>query len=202
LLENTSWFDLWYAFITMAQVCPRCQAELVAGARFCHQCGRRVQSGASGAFGVIVRIAIAAAAVDGLIAWLLLFVKVESVLFTGPILFFLGIILILGSRPVRFWRGGILGVLHCGIFVLLVMLVNLFHWSPDNAKVPFIIMGGMYLLGTLPLGVFAYRNVPASYDPSRCSRCGYLLYGLTEPRCPECGTPCDLSSVGGPPAVV
>lgn len=25
----------------------------------------------------------------------------------------------------------------------------------------------------------------------RCARCGYLLIGLTDPRCPECGTPFD-----------
>ena len=25
----------------------------------------------------------------------------------------------------------------------------------------------------------------------RCTRCGYLLTGLAEPRCPECGTPFD-----------
>ena len=25
----------------------------------------------------------------------------------------------------------------------------------------------------------------------RCARCGYDLQGLTEPRCPECGTPFD-----------
>ena len=27
-----------------------------------------------------------------------------------------------------------------------------------------------------------------------CVRCGYNLHGLTEPRCPECGTPFEMSS--------
>jgi uncharacterized paraquat-inducible protein A len=31
----------------------------------------------------------------------------------------------------------------------------------------------------------------ARQDPGRCERCGYLLRGLPEPRCPECGTPFD-----------
>lgn len=26
-------------------------------------------------------------------------------------------------------------------------------------------------------------------DPNRCRKCAYLLHGLPEPRCPECGTP-------------
>lgn len=29
----------------------------------------------------------------------------------------------------------------------------------------------------------------ANSDLSRCEHCGYNLTGLTEPRCPECGTP-------------
>ena len=26
-------------------------------------------------------------------------------------------------------------------------------------------------------------------NPSNCANCGYMLRGLTTPRCPECGTP-------------
>ncbi len=29
---------------------------------------------------------------------------------------------------------------------------------------------------------------PRNPDPTRCRKCGYLLQGLPEPRCPECGT--------------
>jgi len=25
------------------------------------------------------------------------------------------------------------------------------------------------------------------YDETRCRKCGYILRGITEPRCPECG---------------
>ena len=31
----------------------------------------------------------------------------------------------------------------------------------------------------------------SSAEDARCGTCGYLLYGLPEPRCPECGTPFD-----------
>lgn len=39
----------------------------------------------------------------------------------------------------------------------------------------------------------------------KCVKCAYLLQGLTEPRCPECGTPfnpADLEGVSAPPAEV
>lgn len=183
----------------MAQACPRCQTELVAGARFCHQCGRRLEIGAGNLRARMLRIAMVAAAIDGVVAWLLLFVVVENVLFTGPILFALGIALIVGSWPIRFWWGGMLGAMHCGICALLVMLVNLLRLSPGTAKAPSIVMGAVYLVSALPLAAFAYCNIPAEHDPSRCVKCGYLLYGLSEPRCPECGTAFDLSAVGEPP---
>ncbi|MCB9850312.1 MAG: hypothetical protein H6817_06365 [Phycisphaerales bacterium] len=37
----------------------------------------------------------------------------------------------------------------------------------------------------------------ADYEPDAevCERCGYLLIGLTEPRCPECGTPYDMAAI-------
>ena len=39
----------------------------------------------------------------------------------------------------------------------------------------------------------------ANRDLTRCRECGYLLRGLVEARCPECGTPFDpeLSEQGG-----
>lgn len=36
--------------------------------------------------------------------------------------------------------------------------------------------------------------------PIYCSRCGYNLTGLTLPRCPECGTPFDATTVSTSPA--
>jgi hypothetical protein len=47
-----------------------------------------------------------------------------------------------------------------------------------------------------PLGILAQRILtvikhggPAEspFDGERCARCAYLLYGLPEERCPECG---------------
>jgi predicted Zn-ribbon and HTH transcriptional regulator len=30
-------------------------------------------------------------------------------------------------------------------------------------------------------------------DPACCANCGYALTGLTEPRCPECGTAIEVN---------
>ncbi len=51
----------------------------------------------------------------------------------------------------------------------------------------------LVLLGGAPLAPlaawFLYRN--RKEVAGRCRSCGYNLHGLTEPRCPECGTPFD-----------
>ena len=40
---------------------------------------------------------------------------------------------------------------------------------------------GAYLM----LSLYLDRN--SSGEPKRCRKCGYILRGITEPRCPECG---------------
>lgn len=43
--------------------------------------------------------------------------------------------------------------------------------------------------------VFNYRRrVTRRRTMGRCTRCGYSLIGLTEPRCPECGTPFEFDA--------
>ena len=39
------------------------------------------------------------------------------------------------------------------------------------------------------IGWLAGNGARDRRDSSRCAKCGYLLYGLKERRCPECGTP-------------
>jgi hypothetical protein len=41
------------------------------------------------------------------------------------------------------------------------------------------------------LGFRLARRAPQPGDEPRCEKCDYLLIGLSEPRCPECGTPFD-----------
>ena len=45
--------------------------------------------------------------------------------------------------------------------------------------------------------VISRRYRPIVRDPERCAKCGYLLFGLPEHRCPECGTPSTVESLTG-----
>jgi hypothetical protein len=120
---------------------------------------------------------------------LILFFDVESVLVTGPIIALLGLLAIFlgiagGCLPII-----LLGAADCAICLLFFGLVLLLGWSPGDAYLPFASMGLLYTAGTLPLVLRSTRRAPTTADPRTCAHCGYLLYGLREPRCPECGTP-------------
>jgi MFS family permease len=71
--------------------------------------------------------------------------------------------------------GPFLGGRHCGIYNFL--------WR--NA--PWILT---YLVAFIPASVVytvTARRRPPRDGLTRCGTCGYILRGLAEPRCPECG---------------
>lgn len=49
--------------------------------------------------------------------------------------------------------------------------------------------------GTIAVAWSSVRSIPRGY----CAQCGYSLKGLTEPRCPECGTPFNPESGSSAP---
>jgi uncharacterized paraquat-inducible protein A len=60
-------------------------------------------------------------------------------------------------------------------------------------------VAGVFVAAAAGLRCFYIRRQlePPKRRPAsalRCAKCGYLLYGLPEPRCPECGTPFDRES--------
>jgi hypothetical protein len=63
------------------------------------------------------------------------------------------------------------------------------------AKLFFLYLGLCVGIGVLCAFVAAMRHRRIDSlkkpRPARCGNCGYLLYGLPEPRCPECGEPFD-----------
>lgn len=127
------------------------------------------------------------------IAWLLIWRDTESVLVTGPVLLILGVLTMLAGAKVDGRAVGI-GVAHCGICILFVTLVNVLAWSPGAAHVPFLLMGGVYIVAILPITAWVAQTIPPPSVPfGTCERCGYLLWGLDEPRCPECGTAFDAA---------
>jgi len=50
---------------------------------------------------------------------------------------------------------------------------------------------GYSILFGMAVGLYAFltrKFAPHPYDPeTRCRKCGYILRGITEPRCSECG---------------
>jgi hypothetical protein len=103
-----------------------------------------------------------------LLAWFGLFARVESVLFIGPVILLLGLLALVGGIVHRAAWIAVVGLWHLVICLLLVALVNLRDWSPSEAKDPFIIMGLVHLILTLPLTLYVLWNPPAEpvVDPA------------------------------------
>jgi hypothetical protein len=120
--------------------------------------------------------------------------EIETVLVTGWAVAALGLLLLTAGVFARYaavvWIGLANGVV-CAVFV---GCVQIFGWGPDAAYVPFALMGVAFLIGLLLL-LFHARRTMRRVDPNRCVRCGYLLIRLPEPRCPECGTPFDPTTI-------
>jgi hypothetical protein len=80
-----------------------------------------------------------------------------------------------------------IGFSHIAICAFFFFLVWEGQWGPSDAQRPFEIMSLVYTMALLPLTYWALKNSPRVASPWECRRCGYLLFGLTTPRCPECG---------------
>ena len=57
--------------------------------------------------------------------------------------------------------------------------LSMFYWSAGIAFATYA------CVGWVPLSVGRMRGD----NETRCRKCRYILRGITEPRCPECGTP-------------
>ena len=84
--------------------------------------------------------------------------------------------------------------------LLFVTLVNVLEWSPDRARRPFEAMGTAFTIAIAVAARFAFRYRPRGTEPWTCAGCGgYLLHGLLEPRCPECGLAFDPAEFAADP---
>ena len=82
-------------------------------------------------------------------AWVLIvFYEIESVIVTGPLITAMGILLMIVAIRDRAMGHVFLATAHIAICVLLWMLVILFHWSPQAAFDPFVIIGAAYIAGS------------------------------------------------------
>jgi hypothetical protein len=117
--------------------------------------------------------------------------QVESVLVTGWVLFVGGMAIASLAAGTGYPMAVRIGIGHCAVCLFVLLVVNVAGWGPHQAGEPLTLIGALYVFGMLPVSVLAWQNPPREVDPAVCVRCGYSLFGLHEPRCPECGTPFD-----------
>ena len=117
----------------------------------------------SAAWRSIVRVCHALSLLWCAVAWVLIVVGfARSVLATGPVLFLLGALLVVGGLLTRDVRAAAFGSAHMAICLLFVLLVNLLHWGPDEAERPFAVMGALYTLGAwAAAAIFSVLRRPA-----------------------------------------
>ena len=89
---------------------------------------------------VVRACAVLAAATCVAATALIAFASVESVLATGPVLFVVGLLMVVGAFKQDDLFGWVLGLCHCFVCALFLGLVHALGWGPDDAAGPFLAM--------------------------------------------------------------
>ena len=89
----------------------------------------------------------------------------ESVVVSGPVLFTLGVLALLGGLFTRDRVAAVVGACHCGVCVLFFVLVNVLNWGPDDAHVPFFVMGTLYTVAIAFPTAFAFTRRVEAHVP-------------------------------------
>jgi len=111
----------------------------------------------------------------------------KTVVFSGPAIACLGLVVIVLGVLGRYWWAVGVGVGYLLVCVVFVAMVTAFRLSPDRAYAPFLWVGVPWVIGLIRATAVAAGRAPRAERPWECDGCGYLLVGLNEPRCPECG---------------
>ncbi len=80
--------------------------------------------------------------------------------------------------------------------LLSLFMFSCLAWGLVPAMSDFVgmrVYAAAAIMGVLEAMLVRRRNaaIRAERDPTRCRECGYMLRGLVEARCPECGTAFD-----------
>lgn len=180
----------------MASFCPICSTQLMAGSRFCHKCGAPPESvGPSVVQRVAVlfaRLLILFTLVVNIAGWVGCLKRVDVGVMVGLLNGVLGLLLLIVGLIGRYrWAWG-LGLAHFALPLFVFAMVAHSHMGPLRARPMFLWVDAVFLAIVIPVSIIGcYRGAPsrAFKQPGLCSNCGYPRHGLTEPRCPECGTP-------------
>jgi len=73
-------------------------------------------------------------------------------------------------------------------------------WRAHKSYLAFLLVLGVFIVWAVPClllsaVVFLRNRYRPVYPSGHCTKCGYKLYGLPEPRCPECGKPFEPQDV-------
>jgi hypothetical protein len=185
--------------------CPACSEEIAPDSRFCHKCGAPLEpirpAGVQPVAIMFARLLILLTLVVNLAGWVRCFRHLDTAVMAGLLNGVLGLLLFVAGLIGRYrwaWR---LGLAHFALPWVMYMLVAAGRLGPLKARPMFLWLDALFLAVVVPLSIIAcYRGAPIrqSRRPGLCPTCGYPLHGLTEPRCPECGTPFDPKLLAGP----
>lgn len=177
----------------MKTLCPACRSELSPGYAVCFGCGAILVEGQRDLSGRPFYVLAARWLV--LTSWLSIALgpayailpSEGGAVILGFLAGSLGIGAALAGLLAQCPAAFILGMLHSVLGVLCGMVI---FACADGAIIEGVGAALIALVAValvLPAIRFWSRPLKPS-DPWRCRRCGYSLYGLSEPRCPECGT--------------
>lgn len=114
-------------------------------------------------------------------------VGAKTVVISGTAIVCLGLLVSVFGVLGRYWWAVGLGQSYLLICIIFVVMVNAFRLSPRAAYAPFLCVGVPYVIVLILATITTARREPRTERPWECEGCGYLLVGLNEPRCPECG---------------
>lgn len=92
-----------------------------------------------------------------------------------------------------FWRGLIAivvgGVIRIPMGIILAVTYTLLRGNNDAIQFASMVVFGIEMATVLAVYAWLTRRYapPARDGETHCRQCNYILRGLTEPRCPECG---------------
>jgi len=111
------------------------------------------------------------------------------------------LVLVIVGLIARYRWAWAIGLAHAAPPFAMFGLVAFFNMGPLRAQPAFFRADAVFLVVMLPVSIIGCHRGPgirAFRHRGLCRTCGYPLHGLTEARCPECGTPFDRELLGLP----
>jgi len=184
----------------MQERCPACRTPVLPVARFCHACGApiagvRPRTVARRRLLWIALVSVWLAWASWVACWVLFFALAQwrhrdaSALAAWSMAAF-SLLAVLSGLLCGYPGPVLLGWFNFAAATFAAILDEI---DSDASG----IMAVGYAVITLPLAWWATRRRPVYAHPWLCRRCGYLLYGLQGPTCPECGLPFDPAKIMG-----